>query len=905
INNHPLNFTTPFTWNGTDNLILEFSYTNNSNGIDYTLQSDTTNYISGLFANQLDYYYEFAGNSFINLGNPNFNGLNDKITISFWSNGNQDFLPKNTTLLHAVNAQNNRKINIHFPWENSRFYWDCGAIGGSYDRIDKAATNDEVKGTWNYWAFTKDATTGVMNVYKNGTLWNTGTSKTKTFNDITNIVVGNIQGKAYPYYGKIDELSIWNEQLSQSTIQDWMGKTISPSHPNYANLFAYYRMNEGAGNIWTDLSTQNINSPIIGTPLWRIFKGNELFKNFSQTNNRPKVTFVVGNCNNIIIDTIFVFDSTINLTNTVYTYAIQNNDVVTVDSNVYYQAGYSYVYDENTNTKIDSVLNVTVGNIQITQLSYYKVYPSIFQLNSFVTPYGINLDLGMQGKTWVFDVTDYAPILQGKKRMFIDGGGERQEDMDIKFVHIVGTPPHNVVDIQNIWKVSNAGYTSIMNNSTFEPRNVLLNPNAVSYKIRSAITGHGQEGEFIPQNHYINIDGGAKEFTWNVWKKCALNPVYPQGGTWIYDRAGWCPGMATNIEEMDITPFVTPGTTHNIDYGIDTAWGSSNYWVSNTLVSYGQPNFSLDAAIIDIKNPTTKVEYARTNPICSSPLVTIRNNGSTPLTSLQIDYWVNGNPNHETYTWNGNLEFMESADVSLPFSDNLWSAVSGPNDNQFHVEISSPNQGADMYQFNNQFSSIFNITNIVPADFILWFKTNSAATESKYEIIDQNGQQVFFKDNLANNTHYRDTLHLGWGCYKLIIHDSDEDGLSFFANNDGAGFARLRTLNNGNIINFATDFGHSIEYNFTVDYPLSYDQLYKESLITVYPNPASNIVNVHTDGVDVKDIAIYNQTGQKQNIHYTQQNHLFSFDTQHLAKGIYFVKVISNNNTHVKKIVIE
>ena len=38
---------------------------------------------------------------------------------------------------------------------------------------------------------------------------------------------------------------------------------------------------------------------------------------------------------------------------------------------------------------------------------------------------------------------------------------------------------------------------------------------------------------------------------------------------------------------------------------------------------------------------------------------------------------------------------------------------------------------------------------------------------------------------------YRDTLLLGLGCYKLTVEDTDGDGLSFFANNDGSGFFRL------------------------------------------------------------------------------------------------------------------
>ena len=54
-----------------------------------------------------------------------------------------------------------------------------------------------------------------------------------------------------------------------------------------------------------------------------------------------------------------------------------------------------------------------------------------FQIMSFVTPYGAYLDLGVDGKTWYFDVTDYSPILKGSKNMTMSGGGQWQEDMNI------------------------------------------------------------------------------------------------------------------------------------------------------------------------------------------------------------------------------------------------------------------------------------------------------------------------------------------------------------------------------------------------------------------------------------------------------------------------------------------
>ena len=104
---------------------------------------------------------------------------------------------------------------------------------------------------------------------------------------------------------------------------------------------------------------------------------------------------------------------------------------------------------------------------------------------------------------------------------------------------------------------------------------------------------------------------------------------------------------------------MNPGQIHNIDYGITNATGTSNYWVSSQLVSYDMPNHSLDAAIVEILSPTNQILHLRANPICSKPKIIIQNTGSTTLTSLQIDYWVNNSVNHETFLWTGNLGFLE------------------------------------------------------------------------------------------------------------------------------------------------------------------------------------------------------------------------------------------------------
>src|SRR5690606_18031659 len=357
------------------------------------------------------------------------------------------------------------------------------------------------------------------------------------------------------------------------------------------------------------------------------------------------------------------------------------------------------------------------GINSLYDLPYWQRMPCKFVIMSFVKPYGIGIDFGQEGKTWTFDMTDFLPILNGKKRMTIERGGEWQEEMDIKFLFVVGTPVREVLDIQQIWQTDYPSYDQISNDQYFEPRDVMMNPNGETFVIKSAITGHGQEGEFIPRNHWINVNGGSAEFNWQVWKECAINPIFPQGGTWIYDRAGWCPGEATDIQVSDITSMVTAGQTVNLDYGISSTSGTSKYIVSHQLVTYGADNFTQDAAIIDIISPTRKVEHGRKGAICEGVKVLIQNTGTTALTSLSFEYWVNNAPTPQTFSWSGNLAYLETAEVTLPGSYDLWNYLSGGPDNTMHVEISAPNGGGDDYAHNNKMSTSFDIPEFMPADF--------------------------------------------------------------------------------------------------------------------------------------------------------------------------------------------
>ena len=85
--------------------------------------------------------------------------------------------------------------------------------------------------------------------------------------------------------------------------------------------------------------------------------------------------------------------------------------------------------------------------------------------NSFVTPYGLRLNLTEDGWEYIWDVTDYAPILKGDQRI---EHGNNQELHDLKFVFIKGKPSRNVLKVENIWPYGNYKYEDLALNTVLK-----------------------------------------------------------------------------------------------------------------------------------------------------------------------------------------------------------------------------------------------------------------------------------------------------------------------------------------------------------------------------------------------------------------------------------------------------
>ena len=904
--NHHFQFATPFNWNGSSNLLLELNFTARATQAPISIEGEDLAEMTALTSTTSDHYAEFGGAQ-QHIALPAMEvDFSNGLTMSAWVN--YDNFNNWSRIIDFGNGANADNVLLANQGTSSNLALSV-RIGTSATEF--SAPGVLVSGEWMHVAATISPD-GTGTIFVNGEAVASDPIQLPANILRSNNYIARSNWNQDGYFdGQLDDVAMWNVALTQSEIQEWMHRDIDATHPQYGNLVFAYNFNDANLSEATDLSANGTNGSLVNYVPSPHYGGRDIFKNMAASDARPNLTFVQGDYDQTVTDLI-VLDSIQNPPNVVTRYEVQSNpgtfmndDIVAVSTTNFWAAWDEIIYDAETGDYIDGFEVEPEAILPLTNLDYFTRWPSKIELLSFVTPYGINLDLGPNGKTWYFDMTDYLPIFQGRKRMTIERGGQWMEDMDIKFLFIVGTPPRNVLDINQIWRVESRPYTLISNNTFFPPREVPLSPEGSTFKIRSAITGHGQQGEFIPRQHFIDLNGGINEFQWQVWKECANNPIYPQGGTWVYDRAGWCPGAPTDVQHFDITPFVSPGGTVNIDYGVLNATGTSNYIVNNQLVTYGPINHSLDARILAVREPSNYVEYERFNSICHSPKVIIQNTGSTPLTSLTISYWINDATTPLTYEWTGNLDFLETERVVLPSMSTLWEATQ-EDDNVFHVEISAPNGGVDEYGNNDRLDSPFELPAILPNQFIILFRTNFFPHENSYQVIDEDGNVIHSRSGMQSNRLYRDTLLLEAGCYTYRVNDSDDDGLSWWANNDGNGYTRIQAVGGGIIQNFNGDFGDNINFNFSVDVPLSYEELYQDEFeLQAYPNPARSFVNIEAPDLQDAHLSLFNSTGQQINVPIDWSGNIARIGTVDLAPGIYIVKVQRDGRISTKRIIVQ
>ncbi|MFN7015269.1 MAG: hypothetical protein ACK4ON_13470, partial [Bacteroidia bacterium] len=132
-------------------------------------------------------------------------------------------------------------------------------------------------------------------------------------------------------------------------------------------------------------------------------------------------------------------------------------------------------------------------------------------------------------------------------------------------------------------------------------------------------------------------------------------------------------------------------------------WLDPNNSGTSVLNGYdpNQPTLALDAGILNITNPPANYSACVSS---INPTATLRNSGTSTLTSVTINYQLNA-ATPQNFAWSGSLNTNQTATINIPTIN-----VS-PGNYTLRVWTSNPNNGTDM-NFNNDTATVsFTIIN--------------------------------------------------------------------------------------------------------------------------------------------------------------------------------------------------
>ncbi len=603
------------------------------------------------------------------------------------------------------------------------------------------------------------------------------------------------------------------------------------------------------------------------------------------------------------------------------------------------------------NGTIDSAI-AAIDTIAHDTTWSYSDHVNFTEVGRLITPYGNYMDWNWPvnqrhgfDSSWthpyIYDITDYAELLKDSVNVRVRyDGWSAAFRARVEFIFIEGTPDRTVENVREIYHA----YYGYGNSSDFEnqvsAKTFSVAPNVTSAKVTVYISGHGNQGEFDPHSFHIKVNGN-QVYSKLFWKDdCDVNPVAPQGGTWIFPRANWCPGDKVPVYEVDITPYITPGQNITVDMDLDDfviqSGSSAGYGISAHLVTYSAQKNN-DAMLEEIIAPNNDKRFLHWNPICTQPKVQIKNMGKHNLTHADIKYWIKGGT-YWYYEWTGNLPPFESELITLPAFD--WFGLD-TNDRVFYAEVRWPNQVPDEYTFNDKASSSFNMTPKLDSVSYILFGANNQPWENRYLVRNEAGDTIDIKTTFTPSTILRDTLRLSPGSYVFDFYDFDSinfgcgDGLKFFVNQppnaattdpwyETTGQLKLYKVPGAVIKTFDPDLGGNVHYEFTVGYSLGFnppktaptepvhtgiEEVQASAYMQVFPNPATGIINIEinlskeADGViqltdisgrTVRTVQVDNST-----------HHFVTLPTAELSKGIYFVNFVAKGMNVCKRVIVQ
>jgi hypothetical protein len=426
-----------------------------------------------------------------------------------------------------------------------------------------------------------------------------------------------------------------------------------------------------------------------------------------------------------------------------------------------------------------------------------------------------------------FDISAYSSLFDEAVVLQLESSNRSlTTNFSLKFKWRKGTAPAKVNTIINLWHsdINGFAYSDKAKpiNQQLKTKSVKISTNIKYALLKIYLSGIGSENKYpneadCSKFYFLDINKQtvAKRPIWR--DDCGLNALFPQSGPWIYSRTNWCPGQTLRVYDHIIT--LGADTTLNISLQLQEASKENKllkgFLLSANLILFEEARLKNDAALVEILAPTSSHLHNRYNPICSSPVIQVKNTGSDTLKTLLIKYGPD--EKQETkYRWRGELAFMEEEIVYLP-PLNWYFYNQKKTPSNFFVSIAEVNQKKDEETANNMLSSEINLAPVYPNKISILFATNLAAADNSIELVDDMGVPLFEATNFVNDSTYNYNLELLPGCYELIVYDKLGDGIYFPSKKTGKGSLKIiATKSKEELSVFEPNFGAEIRQQFMI-----------------------------------------------------------------------------------------
>jgi len=330
-----------------------------------------------------------------------------------------------------------------------------------------------------------------------------------------------------------------------------------------------------------------------------------------------------------------------------------------------------------------------------------------FEIARYITPYGKACG------PWTVDVTDFKEILSGPVTFnsFVQVWGPSGWLVTIDLEFVEGDDAFPYYKTSPLWTTDYWVYGDPDVNDDLDELSVSVDDNSETSHIRATVTGHGQgntdnAAEFSNKTHQFQLNGSGID-DHNLWKAdCAANTCDDQNGTWLFARAGWCPGQEVTPYIVE-TPGVSAGDNITVDYELESYTnllntgynGGSHTEPHYRIWSYfveqsSQPYTDYRNLVCDAITPT--ITGADADQSLDAVEITVTNNGSIDLSDFSVRYLIN-NQVITTETISQTLAAGESATYTFAVTDGLnpgfqntfFGVVTHPEDENIGDDVAS------------------------------------------------------------------------------------------------------------------------------------------------------------------------------------------------------------------------